>query len=792
MLKKLPSAWRKALRDLWLNKARAVLVILSIAIGIFGLGLVANSYAILVREMDKNYLRTNPAAATLYTTALDLAFLQSARSLPQIDDVEARRMVVGRVQVGENEWKNIWLFIVDDFDSIRLDKFSPEGGQYPAKTGEILLERAALQVANAEIGQALNVEIPNAPVTSLRLVGTVHAPGLAPAWMEGFAYGFISRETFVQLGGDPALNELKVTFKDKTLTQDGVRVAANELKAWMTTQGRPVTRIEVPKPGKHPHATQMATLLFLLEAFGLIALFLSAVLVVNMISALLAQHIRQVGVMKAIGASTRQVTGIYYGMVLLLGLAGLSFGLPLAILAGRGYASFAANMLNFQIFDDSIGWPYLALQSLVGLFVPLLAASWPILRGSRISVREAMSDYGISQQQNRGIRLPKFASRPFMLSLRNTFRQRGRLLLTLGTLAIGGAGFIVAMNVSASMNTTVDSKFAAQEYDVLFTFSHLYSKQELEQIAQSVDGVAQVESWGNTLAARQFENGTESNKFTLLAPPERTQLMTSLPLTEGRWLQPGDGNVLVFNTMLMALHPGLQVGDTLTLNMGGKTSQWQLVGVAQEIMSPPYAYVTKEALDRNLGLDGMASALVIVGQDRSAESVASLARSLESRFAFAGLDVYSTLRLADARQMVEDHLLLLASFLMIMSILVLIVGGLGLASTMSINVLERTREIGVLRAIGASAASILQIIVTEGAIIGVLAWALAVIISWPISQFVSSTFGITFFEAPLRFAVSVPGILGWLAISIVFSAIASLYPAWSATRFIVRQTLAYE
>ena len=130
MLKKIPTSWRKALRDLWLNKARTFLVILSIAIGVFGLGLVANSYVILVREMDANYLGTNPAAATLYTTALDDDFLQTVKDLPQVEEVEARRLVIGRVQVGENEWKSIWLFIVDDFENVRLDRFFPESGQY--------------------------------------------------------------------------------------------------------------------------------------------------------------------------------------------------------------------------------------------------------------------------------------------------------------------------------------------------------------------------------------------------------------------------------------------------------------------------------------------------------------------------------------------------------------------------------------------------------------------------------------------------------------------------------------
>jgi putative ABC transport system permease protein len=807
MLKHFPTAWRKALRDLWLNKARAFLVVLSIAIGVFGLGLVANSYAILVREMDVNYLRTNPAAATIYTTALDDDFLQQVKDLPQVDEVEARSLVIGRVQTGENEWKTIWLFVVADFENLRLDKFSPEAGQYPAKTGEILLERDALKVANAEIGQTLGVKIPNAPATALQLVGSIHAPGLAPAWMENFAYGFITRETLVQLGGDPALNELKVTFVDKSLNQNAVRAAATDLRSWMETQGHPVSRIEVPKPGKHPHATQMATLLFLLEVFGVIALLLSAVLVVNMISALLAQQIRQIGVMKAIGAHARQVTGIYYGMVLLLGLAGLSIGLPLAILAGRGYAAFAAKLLNFQIFSDAIPWPTLALQVLVGLLAPLLAASYPILRGSRISVREAMSDYGIaeirmqnaewssafSRLQSKIKNLQsKMVSRPFALSLRNTFRQRGRLLLTLGTLAVGGAGFIVAMNVSASATSTVDAEFAAQKYDIQTTFTLPYPEQELERQAKSVAGVARVESWGSAQVVRVQDNGTESNKLRLLAPPEHTDLMTTLPLLEGRWLAAGDTNALVANHALLGAQPDLKVGDEVILRIAGKETTWKLVGVVQEMMFPPTVYMTRESLNAALGWDGLASALVVATNQRDVETVAQVSRRLESQLAANGFDVYSSTRMADYRKIIEDHLLVLSTFLVLMSILVLMVGGLGLGSTMSINILERTREIGVLRAIGASSGSILKIIVAEGAIIGALSWVLALIISWPVSSFVSYTFGITFFEAPLRLAVSVPGILLWLGVSTGFAALASLYPAWSATQLTVRQILAYE
>jgi len=796
MFRLISPRWRKGLRDLWINKFRTLLVVLAIAIGIFGLGIVANAYAILTREMNANYMGTHPASATLYTEEVDAAFIDELRARPDVADAEARRLIVGRVQVGPDEWKNIWLYVIDDFASVRLDTFWPEEGAYPPADGEILIERAALSVANTQIGQDAWVKIPSQDAQKLAVTGTVHAPGLAPAWMEGFAYGFVTRDTLVQLGGQPTLNEVKFLVSQNPMDKKAIRATTNEIKNWMEQKGRPVYRIEIPDPGKHPHASQMATLLFLLEAFGFLALVLSGLLTANMISALLARQVRQIGVMKAVGANTRQIRKLYFGLVFVLGLVGLVIGMPLAILVGRGYASFAASMLNFQILDASIPTGYLALQIIVGLSVPLLAAAWPIARGGRITVREAISDYGIAETsfQNAGLLklLGRFASRPFLLSLRNTFRKRGRLLLTLTTLAFGGAGFIVAMNVSASMDSTVSAKFNAARYDVQFGFSRPYSVELVEKTILEVPGVEDLESWGGAKTAMVYEDGTRGNKINLVAPPAESRLMSSLPLVDGRWLRASDGNALVVNHALLAKEPSLKVGNEVVLNINGQDSTWQVVGVVQEIMALPTAYATNEYFTTLTNLDGSAQNAVVVTTSRDAEMVASVTRQLEARLAEEGLDVATTVRLADYRKAIEDHLLILASFLVTMSVLVLIIGGLGLITTMSINVLERTREIGVLRAIGASTRALLKIIVTEGAIIGALSWILAVLLSWPLSKYISTTFGETFFEAPLQFAISPPGMIIWLLLAIFFATLASFYPAWSASQLTVRQTLAYE
>jgi putative ABC transport system permease protein len=598
------------------------------------------------------------------------------------------------------------------------------------------------------------------------------------------------------LGGEPVLNQLKITVAQNAMDKEAIRATAYQLQNWLEAQGRPVYRIEIPDPGQHPHATQMATLLFLLEAFGFLALALSGVLTANMISALLAGQIRQIGVMKAVGANMRQISSLYFGLVLLLGLGGLVLGLPLALLAGCGYASFAADMLNFQILDDTIPVGYLALQVGLGLAVPLLAAAWPIVRGGRTTVRQAIGDYGIADASLKGAGLLKLpagiAGRPFLLSLRNTFRKRGRLLLTLITLAFGGAGFIVATNVSASMDSTVNAKFDATRYDVQIGFSQPYAVETVEAVVRAVPGVTDVESWGGAQGAMLYADGTQSNTFKLIAPPASSRLMTALPLLEGRWLRAGDENALVVNQALLAKEPSLVAGSTVTLRIDGRDADWHVVGVVQEIMAPPLAYTTNEYLSQLAGLEGYASNVVVVAGQRDPESVAAVTRQLEAGLAAAEIDVTSAVRMPDYRQLIEDHLLLLASFLVIMSVLVLIIGGLGLISTMSINVLERTREIGVLRAIGASSPALLKIIVTEGAIVGAISWLLAALLSWPLSRYISTTFGLIFFEAPLRFAVSVAGMTLWLLVAIGFAALASFYPAWNASKLTVRQTLAYE
>ena len=624
--------------------------------------------------------------------------------------------------------------------------------------------------------------------------------------MDGVGYGYINAATLPALGLDTSLNEIKLVVAEQTSDAAHIEMIAQATAVWLAAQGHPVTQIEIPPPEQHPHQAQMTALLVLLGVFSLLALVLSAILVASIISALLAQQVRQIGVMKAVGAQTQQVLGMYLSIVFLLSVIALLIGTIGGIFAGRVGAVVAADMLNFTITSFRLpAWVFL-VQIGVGLLVPLLVAALPIGRSSRVTVRQAMSDYGVGEraagistiptlfQRFRGI------NRPLRLSLRNTFRRRGRLALTLATLAVGGGVFMAALNVAASWNTTLDAAFARQRYDIDVRLDQSQPIDQLTALARTIPQVAAVEFWGYAPTSRAHPGeidvvhaypGGIHGGFVMLAPPTTTQLI-DLPLVAGRWLEAGDANGIVINQALTQNERDLVVGSTVALTLNGRETTWRVVGIVQELGAPPTAYANDTAFATATNQAGRAQVVRVVTNDRTPSGQRQVAQALERAFASAAMPIAATQQIADLRTSFDKHIIILVSALLTMAAVVALVGGLGLLSTMSITVLERTREFGVMRAIGATRRAILSIVVTEGCIIGLLSWLLAIIVSLPLSSAIGIIAGQIGLRAALAFAIAPWGIGLWLGISVLVAALASAIPAWSAARLTVRQVLVYE
>jgi putative ABC transport system permease protein len=120
-----------------------------------------------------------------------------------------------------------------------------------------------------------------------------------------------------------------------------------------------------------------------------------------------------------------------------------------------------------------------------------------------------------------------------------------------------------------------------------------------------------------------------------------------------------------------------------------------------------------------------------------------------------------------------------------------VIGGIGLASTMSTNVLDRTREFGVMHAIGARPERVQRIVTAEGAFLALASILVAVVPALALTAVLGAGLGNLFFAAPLPFRISIPAIAIWTAIAILGSILATEAAATRASRLTVREALAY-
>jgi putative ABC transport system permease protein len=233
------------------------------------------------------------------------------------------------------------------------------------------------------------------------------------------------------------------------------------------------------------------------------------------------------------------------------------------------------------------------------------------------------------------------------------------------------------------------------------------------------------------------------------------------------------------------------VGDEIEVKLGNDKYKCKVGGI---IFTPndTTAYAPFDFVAHIKHSYGQASSVFIKTQEHNISAQAEMVKVLEDRLKTAGIGVSKSITIADIIKSSASRIDFLVRFLLFMSIMAAAIGGLGLAGTMSLNVLERTREIGVMRSIGATSPMVGGIVVVEGMLIGFISWLLAIPCSIPISYLFNLIIGFAFFKRPLDFSFSLTGLIIWLIIVILISVIASLLPARQAMKMSVQETLAYE
>jgi putative ABC transport system permease protein len=805
--------WRKVFLDLFENKGRTVLVVLSIAVGVFSIGVIAGTYVIISNDMSITYAANNPANIEVRMDDFDEDMLATIRNTRGIEDAEGRRVINMRVREMDSEqWTTLDIIAVEDFEENKVNLLNLIDGQPEPEKDEVVLERDALDELNVQVGQELLFELPDGSTKSLCVVGIVQDPATGADDFLAPPFGYITMDTLLTLRQQKLFNRVYATVSENQDDLVHIRAVGANLKDRIEKADYVVTRTGFSKTHEHPMTSIINAVLGILMALGVLIVFLSSSLIANTLSALLNQHMRHIGVIKLVGGRNRQVLGMYLVLILVFGVLALLIAVPLGGQGAYALSAFIADKMSFTLLGYRIVPIAFVIQIAVGLLVPIVAGLAPVIGGARVTVLRAISgDLTMDEKQadesperesrwerfqtrvtnalaRRGIHIP----RPLLISLRNTFRRRGRLILTLFTLTMGGAIFIAVFNVRVSLH---DYMGAIGQYfiaDVTVDFDEAYRLREVEQYAMQVEGVEYVEGWQFTSVEALLPDGSVADNISVLAPPAESALVKPI-LIEGRWLRPDDVRKITVSESVFNEFPGLEAGDYLRLKVNGQEEDWQVVGVFKfigqqgSIGYAPFEYISRE---NNLTNRSYSFRIVTTShdreyQDRMAETLDYYLRDngFKVRKAEAGLASLDT---------ALESLDILVTFLLIMALLTASVGSMGLTGTMSMNVLERTREIGIMRSIGAKDSVIMRTVIAEGMVIGLISFVLAVLISIPFTYGLATIVSVAIFETPIKVVFTLTGYGIWIALVLVLSTLASIIPARNAARLTIREVLAYE
>ncbi|OJV19130.1 MAG: hypothetical protein BGO21_20715 [Dyadobacter sp. 50-39] len=793
----------KVIGDLKSDYVKNLMLVITIALGVFGVGSILGGYGVIRREMTGNYIETVPASATIEIDgAISKELVDSVKKMPGIKEAERHATLVARMKVG-GKWYPLLLFIIDDFKDKRTNKIRHITGETEPATGSMLVERTAFMVMQGKEGDEIMVTTPNGQPHKVKLSGTVHDPGLAPAWQEQCGYGYITLSTLHQLGAAQGFDQLRILVAQQPYSREHITKKAEEVAQQLTQAGHDVHEIQVPPPGKHPHQSQMSAVMSIFVVFSFLILILGSVLVATSIATLMAKQVRQIGVMKTIGANPVQIASLYLVMILLLCIIALAIAIPLSRLAASGFYNQIALLLNLEIQNDSIPYWVTLLQVGSGIIIPLIATAFPVIRGSRISVRKALDNYGVAQKGQGSnswvVQLSqlRYFSETFRLSIRNVFRQRSRLTLTLGLLAAGGSTFMMAVNVSEAWEANLDRIYTQRLYDLEVQLSNSIDVGRVLNKIKTLPGVVQAEGWssastslikGSLFEVTQTYPDKGHGGFTMLALPVPTQLLKPT-VVEGNWLTSSKANDVVLNQSARGL---TKVGDRISLSVDGKPSEWNVIGFTEDVGSGATAYVSLEVFSRLLNTPGQARLLRVAYADRSRKNATDKNLEVETLLESENVSVNSIVPVWLLHNAIAAHMKVLVNSLMAMAILMAIVGSIGLMSAMSMSVLERTREIGIMRAIGATPEKIRNLIVWEGFLIGALSLFIAFVLSVVLSAYMGRFIGNMAFRTPLSLSISGLALGIWTVIILLGSYFAAMLPARRAGMITTREALAYE
>jgi putative ABC transport system permease protein len=774
---------KKAVTDVTRRKLRTALTVVGIAVSILGLTAIGVTSSQLNASIDYTNSVSAEPDIVFSTMPASPLLAQTLAGQPNVKAAQAETETVGRWAIPTGHF-TLAITGLPDPTNVTIGKFKVVEGSLPGP-GQILLEASDRSISSVTVGQPVTVEVAG-KTQQFVVSGLSRTSGLPSATVTQVATGYMQATDLNALLGITGANTFLIQVHNYAQRQQ----TASELGQVLEAADVRVLGVAVGRASDSGSQT-IYGLLSVMNVLSIISVLLSIFLLLSTITTLIAEQLPIIGTMKSIGAVRGQIIRSYLTTVAIYGVCGTVIGLALGTAIGYLLFSFFASIFNLDSGPLSISAELLIIALLVGVGVPLLVALLPIYSGTRITVRRALYGYGLASGGSSDSIVQRitstlsFVPQTIQLGIRSLFRKRTRAMLTLAALAISGTAFLAVQTTAYSFGNTLSGVFDTYHADVLADVVQPVSYSKLQATLASVPGIAATEPLSQ-------ESVTAGFGQVLLTGVSLDPQLYHRHLLSGRWFGPGDTNAVIISQDA-ADKSKLKIGDTVTFHDSLHSVTWTIIGTARDyngitlsgVMLAPLSEVNSFL---HLPPD-FANVLLIGSTSGKQSDINQLSARVDDALSSAGYQD-RVLTIQQIKQSNESVFTIIYVLLYLVAVVIAVVGAIGLFNALAMSVLERRREIGILRSMGASAGKVAQVFWTEGLSLGTLAWTVALILGIPAAYLFVQLLGSLFLPVP--FAFNPVSLLLMLLFILVVASLASLGPVVVASQVRIAETLRYE
>jgi putative ABC transport system permease protein len=793
------SLTKKSFNDLGKRKARTVFTVLTIALAVGALGLFA-VVPLMDVAMEKEVEDSNMYDVRIWVSDLSLneSQMEGLSDIDNVNSVEVKSVFYTRMYIGERR-NDAMIVGVGDFSDQSVDVVAQDSGNAPGHM-ELLTDasNSRANLYNDGAGDTARLYDYSGTVQELEITGVGHSLLYSNYPMFGLAVFYTDIDTVHTLSNTTGVNMISFDLEENR--EEDADKAIADIEAYLSQNTAFVSFTEIPDVrlnGDWPGEQQFSDMSSFFVILTFMTLFCSLFLISNTMHTMITEQKREIGQLKAVGATKFQVLRSYATTSLLMGGVGSVIGAVMGIVIAHLMVGFLANNFFGITPGFNVYLPTVMISVLVGMGITLIATLPSLWKTIRVSAREGMEDHGISANYGSS-RFDKLLMklgglpRSAQMGLRNMARKKGRSTSTMLQIALAVGMFLAIASIGYSIQATVSQEFEYYTCDIITMGSTEGGRpltEDLQFILEDIEGVNRAEAiFGTEILVHDASLSVFGYRHDTMGYDVDSTIY------RGRWYNQADeennASVIILSKSFAELED-IDVGDTIEVQMATGDYKFEVIGLSSSQMNNGLAcYIPISTVQDKLAMGNVVTGFVIITETGSHDLIDRVATDIEDTMLERGYVVNNLILYVAEEQNQQANQQVMNLMLGVGSIIVLITL-IGLMSMLTMNVIERTKEIGMMRCLGSTSRSLRSVFGTEGLVIAVMGWTLGVPIGYLVGRYLNQMVYDLMHVEMLYFF---PAEYVWISLIVtVILTLAVIQPAlWRATHLKPGDALRYE